>query len=75
MAQVWQCDRCEIVSKAGNIDDPPDGWERRTMPVRGSQGARSSRDVVICDECDDDLYLWVNRGWMMAEQRKAAADV
>lgn len=64
MAQVWQCDRCEVVSKNGNVDDPPDGWERRDVPVRGSQGARSSMTWVLCNECDDDLYLWCRRGWM-----------
>lgn len=60
MAQVWQCDRCHTISDLGNIDDPPDNWERRTMPVRGSQGARSSRDAVICADCDDSLYAWAN---------------
>lgn len=58
MAQVWQCDRCDKVDDTGNVDDPPDTFERRSMPVRGSEGARSSMDAVICQECDDSLYEW-----------------
>lgn len=62
MAQVWQCDRCEAVSKNGNIDDPPDGWIIRDMPVRGSEGARSSMAITLCMECDDRLYEWLHDG-------------
>lgn len=59
MAQVWQCDRCGLISDQGDIDTPPPGWEYRTVPVRGSGGARSSRDAAICAACDDDLYDWL----------------
>lgn len=58
MALVWQCDRCGQVSKSGDVDDPPDDWVRRDMPVRGSEGARSDMTVTVCDACDDDLYGW-----------------
>jgi hypothetical protein len=61
MAQVWQCDRCEAISKNGDVDDPPEGWERRSLPVRGSEGARSSMDSTLCMACDDDLYAWFHR--------------
>ena len=62
MALVWQCDRCDKVSDMGDVDDPPEGWERRTVPVRGSEGARSSAELVICAECDDSLYQWLHNG-------------
>ena len=59
MALVWQCDRCKgITSQGGNVDDPPDNWSARDMPVRGSSGARSSMPVVLCVGCDDELYEW-----------------
>jgi hypothetical protein len=61
MALVWQCDRCRAVSGAGNEDDPPDDWHRLDAPVRGSGGAKSTRVVVLCAECDDDLYRWFTR--------------
>lgn len=60
MALVWRCDRCQRVSGMGDVDDPPEDWERRSMPVRGSQGARSNGEVVLCEECDDDLYRWLH---------------
>lgn len=53
------CDRCKATSNAGDIDDPPPNWRFTPMPVRGSQGARSTRDAVICDDCDDSLYRWM----------------
>ncbi len=58
MAQVWQCDRCDVVSRNGDVDDPPEDWVTRSMPVRGSEGARSSMDAHLCAECDDSLYDW-----------------
>lgn len=60
MALVWQCDRCYVSSRNGNIDDPPEGWVFRAMPVRGSEGARSSMDVTLCSSCDDSLYEWLH---------------
>jgi hypothetical protein len=62
MGLVWRCDRCKAVSNAGNVDDPPETWEWRSMPVRGSQGARSSMDQVLCADCDDSLYEWLRAG-------------
>lgn len=59
MALVWQCDHCEVVSNNGNVDDPPDEWVTRSLPVRGSQGARSSMDATLCAYCDDALYEWL----------------
>jgi hypothetical protein len=63
MALVWRCDRCKTVSEQGlayidndGENEPPDGWERRILPVRGSQGARSDEAYYLCSECDDDLY-------------------
>jgi hypothetical protein len=53
------CDRCQAVSREGDTDDPPPNWRHALMPVRGSQGARSTRGVVICDDCDDSLYAWL----------------
>lgn len=61
MALVWKCDRCGVTEDSGNIDDAPEDWRHTTAPVRGSQGARSSRDVLICNNCDDALYEWWNR--------------
>lgn len=58
MAQVWQCDRCDVVSKDGNVDDPPEDWVTRSLPIRGSEGARSSMDSTLCTACDDLLYKW-----------------
>lgn len=58
MALVWRCDRCKVVSNLGDVDDPPDGWERRVLPVRGSEGARSDGAYTLCGECDDALYAW-----------------
>jgi hypothetical protein len=55
---AWMCDRCQAVSRDGDIDDPPDNWRFQTMPVRGSDGARSTRNVVMCGDCDDSLYRW-----------------
>lgn len=55
---AWRCDRCGLVSGDGNVDDPPPDWRYTAMPVRGSQGARSTSDAVICDVCDDELYEW-----------------
>lgn len=60
MALVWQCDRCRRSSNAGSADDPPEGWEERLMPVRGSEGARSSMVSTLCDACDDQLYAWLH---------------
>lgn len=60
MALIWQCDRCDATSKDGNIDDPPDGWVTRTVPMRGSEGARGHQDYTLCTECDDDLYRWLH---------------
>lgn len=62
MALVWRCDRCHAVSIDGTVDDPPDGWEQRSMPVRGSEGARSSMAQTLCGECDDALYAWFHSG-------------
>jgi len=59
---VWQCDRCRAVSGNGNVDDPPDDWGLLDAPVRGSGGAKSTRSVVLCAACDDDLYQWFIRG-------------
>jgi len=59
MALVWQCDRCTRISNGGNVDDPPDNWRQFDAPVRGSEGARSTRVVTICGECDDLLYDWL----------------
>jgi hypothetical protein len=58
MSLVWRCDRCKAISDMGNVDDPPEDWERRVLPVRGSQGARSDAGYTLCRECDDDLYRW-----------------
>ena len=55
---AWMCDRCQTASRDGDVDDPPTNWRFTPMPVRGSEGARSTRDVVICDVCDDSLYAW-----------------
>lgn len=55
---AWRCDRCGAVSNAGDSEYPPENWQRKLMPVRGSTGARSNRDVVICADCDDSLYDW-----------------
>lgn len=60
MAQVWQCDRCRAVSRNGTVDDPPDGWEQRAMPVRGSDGARSSMRTTLCAYCDGALHEWLH---------------
>lgn len=63
MALVWQCERCGQVSKLGSPDQLPEGWEIRSLPVRGSQGRRSSGQMALCDACDDSLYDWLhNRG-------------
>lgn len=62
MPLVWKCDRCgKTDDPMGNLDDPPDDWRATSAPVRGSQGARSTREVVICQDCDDALYEWWNR--------------
>lgn len=61
MAMVWRCDRCKTVSDEGNVDDPPDDWERRVLPVRGSTGARSDAEFVLCAACDDSLYDWLRQ--------------
>lgn len=61
MALVWSCDRCDCVSSNGTVDDPPEGWVTRSMPVRGSEGARSSMEQTLCDLCDDSLYEWFTR--------------
>lgn len=58
---AWRCDRCHKVSTFGDIDTLPPDWEHRNMPVRGSEGARSSGRVVLCDDCDDSLYRWLHR--------------
>lgn len=60
MAQVWRCDRCRVISDLGDIDDPPDGWRNYTMPFRGSEGAKSTMDYVLCVDCEDGLYWWLN---------------
>lgn len=61
---AWMCDRCRKASTAGDVDDPPDGWRFLPLPVRGSGAARSTRDGVICSECDDSLY-----GWLISPRR------
>lgn len=61
MALVWQCDRCGRMNNGGDIDDPPEEWRQVTMPVRGSKGARSTTEAVICGDCDDALYRWWTR--------------
>jgi hypothetical protein len=58
MSQVWKCDRCEATSDMGIVDDPPDDWVRRSMPVRGTSGNRSDMTADLCPSCDDDLYAW-----------------
>jgi hypothetical protein len=72
MALVWQCDRCDKVSNAGDVDDPPDNWVHRTVPVRGSTGAKSSREAVLCPDCDDSLYAWL--AWALPAQIDRGAD-
>lgn len=61
MAQVWQCDRCKVVSDMGNVDEPPEGWEEYRVPVRGSEGARSTMNMVLCSGCEDSMYRWLHR--------------
>lgn len=58
MSLVWKCDRCGITSDLGDVDDCPEDWRPTTMPVRGSEGAKSTSEVVICADCDDSLYEW-----------------
>lgn len=58
MALVWRCDRCHEVSDMGDAETMPETWERRVLPVRGSQGARSDGAYSLCGECDDGLYAW-----------------
>lgn len=60
MSLVWQCDRCRRVSGMGDSTDPPEDWHRVDMPCRGSQGAKSRQTLVLCAECDDDLYGWLH---------------
>lgn len=55
---AWVCERCGKVSRQGNVDDPPEDWQFVHRPIRGSEGARSNTEGVICDECDDALYEW-----------------
>jgi hypothetical protein len=55
----WMCDRCKATSNRGDIDDPPPSWVFTRMPVRGSKGARSTGNAVICGDCDDSLYKWM----------------
>jgi len=63
MALVWRCDRCKKIGEMGSsADDPPEDWENRNMPVRGSQGARSNSTYLLCNECDDSLYKWLHIG-------------
>lgn len=59
MALVWQCDRCGRTSDDGAPPDvPPEDWVRRSAPIRGSEGARSGMETLLCAECDDSLYEW-----------------
>jgi hypothetical protein len=58
MSQAWKCDRCGATSDLGNVDDPPDDWVRRSMPVRGTSGNRSDMTADLCGPCDDSLYEW-----------------
>lgn len=61
MALLQRCDRChKTTDNFDSIDDPPSGWVNRTMPVRGSAGARSDTTTLLCNTCDDSLYRWVN---------------
>jgi len=63
MGTVWQCDRCKKVAHDfGGADavDLPENWVDRSMPVRGSEGARSHLMTTLCHECDDDLYDWLH---------------
>jgi hypothetical protein len=55
---AWMCGRCKTATNAGNVDDPPENWRYIHQPIRGSQGARSRTQSVICDKCDDELYEW-----------------
>jgi len=57
---VWQCDRCKMIVHNFDDDARPDDWAERSMPVRGSEGARSHRMVTLCLECDDELYDWLH---------------
>ncbi len=70
MSVVYQCDRCKAVSTeewaAGHI---PDDWRNLlAQPVRGSEGARSTRSAMICAACDDSLYEW----WTVAAKSENA---
>lgn len=57
--RVWMCDRCQAINSGGDSEALPDGWESRIMPVRGSEGARSSAARTLCTSCDDLLYKWM----------------
>lgn len=62
MAILQRCDRCgNTTDHFDDIDDPPSGWVKLSMPVRGSTGARSRNDRLLCDECDNSLYRWLNQ--------------
>lgn len=69
MAQIWQCDRCYRTSRSGDADDPPPEWVNRDMPVRGSEGAKSSMRQTLCDSCDQALYLWFCEGQKFANEQ------
>lgn len=65
---AWLCQRCGAVSTAGGENakgemELPSNWERRSMPVRGSAGARSSMPMVICGDCDQSLYVWLTEAY------------
>lgn len=61
-----KCDRCDELAELTEWEDlvqmypvPPGGWRRVVGPVRGSQGAKSDRSYLLCDQCDDALYEWL----------------
>lgn len=68
MARGWICDRCKQFSNGGDVDDPPALWVNYTMPVRGSQGARSTGSGTLCDSCYNSLYEWLYE-WLHEETR------
>jgi hypothetical protein len=65
MSLIYECDRCAVEGhvRPGSQRDPgpfpPENWRLFRGPVRGSGGARSDREYVICDACDDALYEWL----------------
>lgn len=64
IATYVRCDRCRGYGEVLDHDDrgprPPEGWRSFSGPVRGSQGAKSDREYVLCPGCGEELFVWLS---------------